>query len=154
MANLSVIRAALAGQISHNTNPALPCLPKPTYTVNVPCALIVPARNVGKYGVTLGQSAMQPGGGRLMAVTEFNLDIIILVAKADEIENVQADLDQYIGMENDASTVSVPMAIALDDSLGGAVEFCEPMSVDSYGDVTWGNVVYWGARIHCVVSAA
>lgn len=151
MADLSVIRAAMASQISANTKPVITCLPKPTDAVNVPCAFIVPARNIGKYGVTLG-GAVQVNG-QLLAVTEFNLDIIVLVARADTVQNVQANVDVWIGAENSGGVVSIPMAIALDDSLGRAVEYCEPMSVDSYGPIEWNGVMYWGARIHTIVSA-
>jgi hypothetical protein len=150
MANLSVIRNALAQVISTNTYPQLPCYAQAPDTLNLPCAVVLPAKNVGKYGITLvGNPATQPN---ILAVTEFNIDILVIVSRSSTIDRVQDTLDQWLGFENDATTVSVPMAIALNESLNGTVQFCEPINVDSYGPIEWNATTYFGARIHTVVS--
>lgn len=150
MANLTSIRAAMANTIQTYTNPVIQARAESPDTVEPPCAIVVPARNLGKYGVTLvGNPVTQ---SQLLAVTEFNLDIVVLVARAADINQVQNNLDQWLGFELDENVTSIPMALAIDPTLGGAVQFCEPMTVDSYGPVEWNGVTYFGARIHTIVS--
>lgn len=150
MANLSDTRAALAAVIQAGTLPAIAARGDAPDQINPPCALVIPARNLGKYGVTLvGNPATQ---SQLLSVTEFNLDILVIISRASDIEQVQSNLDKWLGFENSAGVVSIPMALALNPTLNGAVEYCEPMNVDSYGPIDYNGTMYFGARIHTIVS--
>ena len=150
MANISAVRQALADVIQNYTVPALAAFGTNQDQINPPCALVLPAKNLGTYGVTLvGNPATQ---STLLAVTEFNLDVYVLVARASTINRVEKTLDQWLGFELDSNVVSVPMAIALNENLGGACQYCEPINVDSYGPIEWNTVTYFGARIHTKVS--
>jgi hypothetical protein len=151
MANLSVVRTSLANQINEYVSPSLNVLANPLDQINPPCGLILPAKNVAKYGRTLGGPYKALGGTQL-AATDFNLDVLLFVAHATTTDRMQQTLDQWLGFENDASVVSVPMAIEMDISLGGTVSWCVPVSCDSYGPIEYAGISYFGARIHCEVS--
>jgi hypothetical protein len=151
MANLSAVRAALAAQINLYVQPSLTAVADPLDQVNVPSALILPAKNAVKYGRTLG-GPMANLGGMIYAATDFNLDICILTSHATTTDRMQRNLDQWLGFEDDAAVVSVPMAITKDLTLGGAVEWCVPESCDAYGPIEWAGQTYFGARIHCSIS--
>lgn len=151
MANLSVVRAALANQIQEYAFPALRVNANPLDQINPPCAMILPGKPVAKYGRTLG-GPFANLGGTIYAATDINLDIIILVSHATTTDRMQQNLDQWLGFENDAEVVSVAMAIEKDISLGGVVEWCVPETCDSYGPIEWSGQSYFGARIHCSVS--
>lgn len=150
MANLTTVRAALAATIQAGTLPALAARGDLPDQINPPCALVVPAKNVGTYGITLiGNPATQ---AQLLAPTEFNLDILVIVPRAPDINQVQNNLDQWLGFEYDDDSVSIAMAVSLDPTLGGACQYCVPISVDNYGPIEWNTVTYFGARIHTKVS--
>jgi hypothetical protein len=151
MANLSVVRTNMANQINQYVQPALTAVAYPLDQINPPCAMILPAKDTAKYGRTLG-GPFAHIGGTLLAATDFNIDVIVLVGHATTSDRMQMTLDQWLGFENDAAVVSVPMAIAKDDTLGGSVAYCEPMSCDSYGPIEWNGQSFFGARIHFAVS--
>lgn len=151
MANLSVVRTNMAAQINEYVKPALTAYARPLDQINPPCAMILPSRDMAKYGRTLG-GPLANIGGTLLAATDFNIDVVVLASHASTTDRVQDTLDQWLGFENDASVVSVPMAIAMDDTLGGTVAYCEPMTCDSYGTIEWNGLAFFGARIHFALS--
>jgi hypothetical protein len=149
MANLSVVRTALAQVVQENTFPALSARGDMPDAVNPPCALVVPAKSFIKYGITLTGDVLN---GPVLTPTEFNLDVLVIVARVADQNQIQANLDQWLGFELDADVVSVPMAIAMNPTLNGTVQYCEVMTADSYAPIEWNNVMYFGARIHTIVS--
>lgn len=152
MASLSTVRNALANQLSEYVYPALRVSAYPLDQINPPCAMILPSKATAKYGRTLGGS-FSTAAGSLLAATDFNLDIIVIVSHSTTSDRMQENLDQWIGFTNEpGESVSVPMAIAKDDTLGGAVAYCEAESCDSYGPITWNEISFFGARIHCCLS--
>lgn len=147
MAQMTVVKAALAAQIQSFALPKITCLPKIPDQITPPCAIIVPARNYGKFGITMG-----PAGGPQLMVTEVNLDCLVIISRASTIDRVQDSLDRWLGMEDDAGVVSIPAAVEEDDTLAGAVDFCKALSVDAPGPVDWNGVMYFGSRIHFSLS--
>lgn len=131
----------------------------PLDQITPPCALILPSRsNVAKFGICFGEGLLNDAGLPL-SPAEFNLDILVIVAHAATTERVQKLLDQWLGFQDvaaDAATgnpsVSVAYAIAMDPTLGGAVDYAECNSVMSYGPVDYNGVPYFGARISVAVS--
>jgi hypothetical protein len=152
MANLTTVRNALAAQIQNYANPYIQAFGYIPLQINPPCAIVAPSRNGGKYGMTLVGNINTQFGQLLMAPTDYNLDVLVLVSEASTPDRWQETLDQWLGFEYDSSITSIPVAIAKDDTLGGAVSYCEPMAFDSYGPISWNGVTYYGARIHCSVS--
>jgi hypothetical protein len=151
MANLTTVRNALASQIAEYANPQIPAFGQIPDQINPPCAIVLPSRAVARYGMTLVGNVSTQFSVPIMAATDINLDVMVLVARASTIDRVQDTLDQWLGFEYDADITSIPMAIAKDDSLGGTVDYCIPVNCDSYGPIEWNGTTYFGARIHCQV---
>lgn len=154
MANLTNLRNALANQIETNCLPYLAADGSPLDQVNPPIALVLPGSPLAKYGSTLGESmlTMGPDGYAIpMATTEFNLRVMVLVSHASTTDRVQDTLDVWLGFENDyvngQQTVSVPMAVAMDPTLGGIASYCEAMTVSQYGPVEYAGIQFLGATI-------
>jgi len=147
MASLVEARNALAAQIQNYVQPVIPTvLSDPMDQVpNVPAAMVFPGKPVAKYGITLGEAGVM--GGRMMAATEFNLQVLVLVSQGSTIERVQTNLDSWLGFENFPGNVSIPAAVALDPTLGMAVDYCEASIVSSYGPIEYNGTTYFGARI-------
>lgn len=118
--------------------------------------LVIPRAPVAKIGVCLGEGILD-ASGRPLSPTEFTLGGHLIVARADTMSNVQDNLDQWLGFEsgtfNNVATVSVAMAIAMDPTLGGTVEWCETTIIDGYGPIEWAGAMYFGARLNFNVSA-
>jgi hypothetical protein len=158
VASLTAVRKALANQILTNTLPLLAAVEaEPLDQIpNLPAALIFPGKPVAKYGVTMGEALPFLGSpaGRMMAATDFNLQVMIVVSQGSTIERVQGTLDQFLGFENiPGQTVSIPTAVALDPTLGGVVFYCEAMQVSSYGPIEYNGNSYFGARIDFTIGA-
>lgn len=151
-ADLVAIRAEIASQIAENAVPSLSTSAELLDTINPPMLLVIPGSPVAKVGVCLGEGILD-ASGRPLSPTEFTLRGILVIARADTISNVQDKLDQWLGFQNTASAVSVAMAIAMDPTLDGLVEWCETSIVDSYGPIEWSGVTYFGARLTWNVSA-
>lgn len=154
MADLQVVRNALAMQIQGNAYPALTAEGNPRDVINPPCALVIPPRGTfASYGKTLGGAMPVLGAPPevMYAATEFNLDVLVVVARTD-IDRTQETLDQWLGFASvPGVTVSVPAAVAMDDTLNGVVQWCEPTTADAYAPVEWGGAPYFGARIHFTI---
>ncbi len=153
VADLTAIRTSIANQIATNALPNLTTYAELPDVLNaVPCLLVVPTRPVAKFAVCLGEGQLD-GAGRPMSPTEFTLKGLLPVARADLISNVQTELDQWCGFERVSGLVSVAMAISMDPTLGGTVEWCETTIIDSYGPIDWGGNLYMGATFLWDVSA-
>jgi hypothetical protein len=113
---------------------------------------ILPGAPYAKYGVTLGEHQASLLPHSVPAVTELNLVIAIFTSRAPSIERAQQFVDQYLGFEPSSAVVSIPVALAFDPTLGGVVEWCEPMQVQAYGDVEIAGQQYFQGRITCAVS--
>lgn len=152
MADLVAIRAAIASQVAANALPALSTAGEYTDPINPPMLLVFPRPPAVKFGICLGEGQLDALGIPL-SPTEFSLKGALIVAKADNMSNVQDYLDQWLGFQRTATTVTVAMAIAMDPTLGGTVEFCETKIVSSYGPIDWAGAQYFGASFEWEVSA-
>ena len=152
MADLVAIRAAIASQVAANALPSLSTSAEYSNPINPPMLLVFPRPPAVKFGITLGEGQLD-AGGRPLSPTEFTFKGALVVAKADLMSNVQDYLDQWLGFANTTTNVTVAMAIAMDPTLGGAVEFCETRIVSGYGPIDWGGVQYFGATFEWEVSA-
>jgi hypothetical protein len=113
--------------------------------------LVIPRAPVAKFDVCLG-GGLIAADGLPMSPTEFTLAGFLVIAKADTVSNVQDNLDAWLGSIATSGQVSVQQAIEMDPTLGGTVEWCETMLVDSYGPIEWSGAQYFGARFHWNVS--
>lgn len=159
MANISVIRAALAAQIGKYAYPPLRSLPEPQDQINPPVGMVMPGRPYVNYvttmqgddgfgGVLGGQSQAFPS-----APTDFCLDYLIVISHASTLERVEQNLDLWLGAENDGTAVSVTAAVGFDPSLGGTVAWCIPTTADPPGPLQWSGPEAFGTRIHFQLSA-
>jgi hypothetical protein len=153
MADVVAIRAAIAAQVAAAAVPALTTYAEYQAVLNIlPAFLVLPTRPIAKYDVCLGAGILD-GSGNPMSPTDFTFRGILPVSKADTISNVQDYLDPWCGYQNTASTVSIAMALDLNPTLGGLVEWCNTTVVDSYGPIEWAGVEYFGASFIFEVSA-
>lgn len=159
MANISVVRNALAAQVGTLASPSLRMLADIEDQINPPVGLVLPGRPYASYVTTLegadGFGGVLGGQSQAFAAapTDFNLDIVIVLSKASTIERVESNLDAWLGFENDGTAVSVPAAVMRDPTLGGTVSWCVPTSADPPGPIEWNALQYFGTRIHFQLSA-
>ena len=159
MVNIVTVRNALAAQVNTYARPSLRMLADPEDQVNPPVGVVVPARSYVNYVTTLDGATGFGGyiGGQAQTFpsspTNFNLDIMIVLAKSNTLERVEQDLDLWLGFENDTTAVSVPAAVLQDPTLGGTVSWCVPVTADAPGPVDWNGMQFLGARIHFQLSA-
>lgn len=159
MVNITAVRTAMATQIATLAYPPLRAMTDPYDQINPPVAIILPGQPYLTYGTTLQGDTGFGGtlGGQPQSVpaspTDFNLDVVIVLAKATTQERVEQALDLWLGFENDTTAVSVVAAIAHDPTLGGAVSWCEAVSADRPGPITWNALEYFGSRVHFALSA-
>ena len=113
--------------------------------------LVIPDSPVAKFDVCLGAGLLDSHGNPVTP-TEFHLRAYLIVARSDTVVNVQDNLDQWLGYERNATTVSVAMAIDMDPTLGGLVEWCIPEIENGYGPVEWSGAMYFGAKLMLQVS--
>ena len=152
MADLVQIRAAIANQVAANTVPALSTSAEYQSLINPPMLLVIPRPPGIKFGITLGEGQLD-ATGRPLSPTEFTFKGALVVAKADVMSNVQDYLDAWLGFQKTSTNVTVAMAIAMDPTLGGAVEYCETRIVSGYGPIDWMGAQYFGAQFEWDVSA-
>lgn len=151
MADLVAVRAAIAAQVAANALPDLSTSAELLDTINPPMFLVAPAKPVTKVDVCLGAGLLD-NLGEPITPTEFNIQGVLVIARADTVSNVQDNLDQWLGYERSEETVSIAMAIDMDPTLGGLVEWCIPTVIDSYGPIEWSGVMYFGARMNLNIS--
>lgn len=143
MADVNAIRIAMAAQVTAYTK--LTCLPDMPDQVTPPVAAILPRMPLTKYGMTLD------GGLPSMGTQDLNFHVLIIMSRAGDIANVQAQLDGYLGIS--ASVPSVADAFTVNPTLNGAVAFCEATQVDTYGTMEIAGQSYFVARVAAVVGA-
>jgi hypothetical protein len=135
VADFVVIRNALAAQVTAVTG--LRCDGQARDQVSPPCSVVLPGQPFITYGVTTD------------GALNFNLAVLIIVSDAAPAEKTQRALDVWLGIGEDTSeTESVPAAVMSDITLGGVVHFIEPVSIGTYGRITYANVVYFGAQLN------
>jgi hypothetical protein len=141
MADFVAIRNALAAQITEFTG--LRCDGQARDQVTPPCSVILPGNPFITYGATLDE-----------AMTA-SLMVLIIVSDAAPVEKTQRALDAYLGLDHgqDGGQSSVPAAILADPSLSGTAEYCEPVSVSSYGRIEYAGVGYFGGRLNLTLGA-
>lgn len=152
MADLVQIRQSIAAQVAANTIPALSTSAELLDSVNPPMFLVVPGSPIAKFDVCLGEGILAPDG-RPMAPSEFKLRGLLVVGRGDITPNTQDYLDQWLGFQRTATSVSIGMAISMDPTLGGTVEWCEACTEDNYGPIEWSGTTYFGARLLLEVSS-
>jgi hypothetical protein len=153
VADVTAIRASIAAQIAANAVPSLAASAQLLDSLQaLPMFLVLPTRPVAKFDVTMGAGLLD-GSGRPLTPTEFTLRGILPVSRGDTISNVQDTLDQWCGYQSTASVVPVAMAIDMDISLGGTVEWCIATMITDYGPISWAGVEYFGATFQFDVSA-
>lgn len=148
--DISAVRNALASQIQALTG--LACVPRMPDQINPPMAAILPGSPYAKYGITLGDHIATRLPHAIPVVTELNLSVCIFVTRASSLERAQQTVDQYLGFEPSAGVTSIPDALAQDPTLGGVVEFCEPTTVNAYGDIEIAGQTYFQGRLAVIVS--
>jgi hypothetical protein len=136
--DLTAIREALASQITGKTG--LRAEGQARDSVSPPCAVVMPGNPLAVYGDTMDGAAT------------INLAVMILVSDAPGAERSQSLLDAYLGI-GAGEPGSVIEAIVADPSLGGTVQWCQPVTVSQYGRLTWGGVDYFGARLSVSVGS-
>lgn len=138
--DLTAIRNALAAQITAHTG--LRCDGQARDSVVPPCAVVLPGQPFITYGVTMD------------GASNFGLAILLIISDAAPSEITQRALDAYLGIGTDsAGVISLADAVLADTSLGGTVDFCEPVSVTTYGRIDYSGVTYFGARINLTLGA-
>ncbi len=153
MADVTAIRASIAAQIAANAVPLLTASAQLLDSLqSLPMFLVLPTRPVAKFDVTMGAGLLD-GAGRPLTPTEFTFRGILPVSRGDTFSNVQDTLDQWCGYQSTASVVPVAMAIDMDTSLGGTVEWCIATMITDYGPIAWAGVEYFGATFEFSVSA-
>lgn len=133
MADLGAVRTALANQITSVTG--LRTLPEAKDQVSPPVAVILPGQPYVSYGATMD------------GAFTVNLRVLLVISDAAPDEKVQRALDAYLGIGAGVTASSIPAAIMADPSLKGMVSFAEPMSITTYGRITYNGVGYFGARL-------
>ncbi len=131
MADLTLIRNALAAQITAVTG--LRAEGQARDQISPPMAVVLPANPFITYQVTMDG-----------AVT-VNLTVLIAVA-ASYTPDAQKALDAYLGF-GPGEQQSIAEAIHADETLGGTVNFAEAISAGGYGNIDFGGVTYFGARV-------
>jgi len=139
MADLITLRNALASQITQYTG--LRCDGQARDQVTPPCAVVIPGQPFIRYGTTMGEC---------MAIS---LVVLLIISDAAPVEMTQRALDAYLGVATAVPSVSVPEAILKDPTLGRTAEWCEPVSVSSYGRIEYSGIQYFGARISLDIGA-
>lgn len=138
MADLTSIRQALASQITNKTGLRAEAAPRDQ--VSPPVALVMPGNPLISYADDMSGSVT------------IALAVLIVVSDAPPVSMSQQWLDGWLGVVTGV-TASIPAAIAADPTLGGVVQWCQPVSAGSYGRVEIGGVGMFGARLNLTVGA-
>lgn len=147
MTDFDDVTTALATQIQTLTG--LKMFPEMPDQINPPMGAILPGNPLAKYGITLGEGALF-STNPVPVPTDYNLVVGIFVSRAPSLQRAQKAVKEYLGMNAGAS--SVPRAILHDPTLGGIVEYCEPMTVTHFGEVNIAGQDYFQGRITVAIS--
>lgn len=143
MADFDDVTTALAAQIQSYTG--LKFFADMPDQINPPMGAILPGRPLAKYGITLGESALE----QIPVPTEYGLSVAVFVSRAPSLQRAQATVKSYLGMK---AGLSIPRAILANPTLDGLVEYVEPLQVDAYGDIEIAGQPYFQGRISVLVS--
>jgi hypothetical protein len=162
VANVQAIRKALAAQLQAELH--ITCKANVPPVITPPMVMVIPSPGQYiQYGVTMGEStdalaAKYSVMGEVMgdisnpmSKNNIMLTVLICLSTAQGYEAMQPALDALL--EPAGNSGSVPDAIALDETLGGAVDFAIPLNVSGYGLVNIANQDYFGAHIQVQVGA-
>lgn len=138
MADLTAIRNALGAQITAVTG--LRCDAQARDMVNPPCAVVLPGTPLLKYGDTMD------------GALSISLAVALIISDAAPVEKTQRALDAYLGI-GEGETGTLPAAILEDTTLGGTVDWVEPLTVTQYGRLEYNGVTYFGARLNLTLGA-
>ncbi len=138
-ADIDSLRNALATTVTSGTG--LRVLPDAYGQVSPPVGVVLPGDPLIIFGATMDG-----------AVT-VNLRLIIIISSAAPDEKVQRALDAYLGIGHGAGPNSIPEALQMDPTLGGAVHFAIPVSVSNYGRITYAGEEYFGARVNIQIGS-
>lgn len=138
MADPTVLASALAAQIQEFTG--LRSLAQGRDQVNPPCAVVFPGQPFLSYGDTMD------------GALSMRLSVLIMITDAAPVEMSQRALNSYLGIGENQDQ-SIPNAIQMDPTLGGAAHWCVPLTADSYGRIEYSGVVYFGARLSVSIGA-
>lgn len=138
MADLVAIRNALADRITQYSG--LRAQGQAHDSITPPCAVILPGNPIISYADTMDG-----------AVT-INLVVLVIVSDGAPVEATQRALDTYLGV-GEPGVVTVPEAIEQDNTLSGLVHFIQAQTATGYGRIEYSGIVYFGARINCIVGA-
>lgn len=153
-----MVRTALAAQVNQLAYPALRTLPWPEDQINPPVGIVMPGRPYVNYASTLqgetGFGDVLGVPGTPLSETNFNLDILIVLAHASTMERIAQNLDGWLGLQNESGTAcSVAAAVLADVTLGGVVRWCIPTTADAPGPLQWSGPEAYGSRVHFQLSA-
>lgn len=149
--SIADVRTALATQITAKTG--LKMFTEQPDQINPPCGAILPGTPYAKYGITLGQPSMNaPLGNQIPVPCELNLVVAVYAARSPSLQRAQQYVDTYLGFTPSAAQSSIAAAILSDPTLGGVVEYAEPIQVIAYGEVNIAGQDYFQGRISVAVS--
>lgn len=156
MANLQAIRQALATQLQNGLG--ITSVANMPATITPPMIMVLPGSPYVTYGQTFGETidaefgmtfgeAPSPGMSKVSSM----LVVLIVISMAMGYEPMQPALDTLI--EPPGNPGSVPTVIAMDETIGGAVEFAVPIDVSGYGLVSIAGQDYFGAHLRVQIGA-
>ena len=155
MAVIQPSRVALAAQLQANLG--IQAVPNMPAVITPPMMMVIPGSNYIQYGVTMGETADALGAvlGSPVSPTQSKnnimLTVLICISLAQGYEPMQPALDKLL--EPAGNKGSIPDAIALDETLGGAVDFAIPLDVTGYGLINVGGQDYFGAHMRVQIGA-
>ena len=154
MAVLQPSRVALAAQLQNTLK--IQTLPNMPAVITPPMMMVIPGSTYIQYGVTMGETADALGAvlgpvDPVMTKNSIMLTVLICISVAQGYEPMQPVLDALL--EPAGNNGSIPNAIALDETLGGAVEFAIPLDVSGYGLINVGGQDYFGAHMRVQIGA-
>jgi hypothetical protein len=138
VADLTVIRTALASQITAQTS--LRTEAQPRDQVSPPMAVIIPREPLDTFGVTMD------------GAQDIDLVVVLIISDAAPVEKTQRALDAYLSAGG-SEPQSIANAIMADASLGGIVHWCVPVTVSGYGRISYAGQDYFGARVTVSIGA-
>ena len=130
MAGLSTIRQALSDTVDNV--PGLRAFPTFQSQVNPPVAIIMPQRGQLITWDTLEGSVT------------YSLQVVLLVSYGEDASS-QAAMDAFLDSTGANSVLGV---LRTTPTLGGVVQYCEPVSVSGYGTIEWAGSQYYGCTVN------
>jgi hypothetical protein len=154
VANVQAIRQALAAQLQDQLN--ITSVGNMPAVITTPMIMVIPGSPYIQYGQTMGEQAdalgaVMGGLSSPQSKSGIMLTVLICISMAQGYEPMQPALDALL--EPAGNTGSVPDAIALDETLGGIVDFAVPLDVTGYGLINVAGQDYFGAHLRVQIGA-